>query len=248
MRYGVVIPVHNEAAHLEALVIRFLDGLPETVASVLTDVVLVENGSSDRTWAVAQALQRRYPGLVRALSIPRGSYGEAIRYGLTQASCTHLSILECDVLDAGFVAESIALFREGRAEFIVASKQHRRSVDRRPWKRRLMTRGFNLLLQRLVGYPGTDTHGLKSIEGELAQKLCRLATTTDEVFQTEIVLLAWHLGHAMVEVPIEIAEVRPTPARISRRVTKVLPILWQLRRSLRRFPAAPTVPKAGNKP
>jgi glycosyltransferase involved in cell wall biosynthesis len=239
MRYSVIIPAHNEAANLEALLTRFIEDLPPSVTAVLAEVLVVENGSTDGTLEVAQALERRFPTLVRVLSIPRGSYGEAIKHGMEQSRGTHLSILECDVLDDGFVAESIRLFREGRAEFIIASKQHRHSVDRRPWMRRLLTRGFNGLLHALVGYPGSDTHGLKSIEGKLARRLCGLTVSTDEVLQTEIVLLAWRLGHCVVEVPIEIGETRPTPVRILRRVPKVIPMLWELRRSLSRFPPRP---------
>ena len=242
MKYSVVIPAHNEGDHLANMVDSFIAHLPQDVSVVLGEVIVVENGSTDRTEEVAQDLERRYPGLVRALSIPKGSYGEAIRFGIQRAVGTHVSVLECDVLDARFVGESIRLFQAQRADFVVASKQHPRSVDRRPRKRRLMTRGFNFLLNRMIGYPGTDTHGLKSIEGDLARRLCSLAVCGDEVLQTELVLLAWRLGHRVVEVPIEIAEVRATPVRILRRVPKVLPIVWQLRRSLSRFPPRPAMP------
>jgi glycosyltransferase involved in cell wall biosynthesis len=237
MRCSVVIPVHNEGAGLESLLTQFVEGLPPPIAPLVTEILVVENGSTDITWHAALTLQHRFPGLVRALSIPCGSYGEAIKHGIVQSRGTHVSILECDLLDAGFLAESIRLFHAEEAEFVVASKRHRLSIDHRPFRRRFMTAGFNMLLRALVKHPGTDTHGLKSIEIQLAQRLCDLAMTTDEVFQTEIVLLAWRLGCRVVEVPIKIDEVRTTPVAILRRVPKVIPILWQLRQSLARFPS-----------
>ena len=89
---------------------------------------------------------------------------------------SHLSILECDFLDSSFVAKSIAIFRNGNAQLIVGSKRHSESSDRRPFKRRMLTLLYNLvLLQWFIGYPGTDTHGLKSIESGCARKLCREA-------------------------------------------------------------------------
>jgi hypothetical protein len=103
----------------------------------------------------------------------------------------------------------------------------------------LATSGFNVLLRLLVRYPGSDTHGLKCIEGALAKQLCAMSITTDEVFQSEIVLLAWRLGYTIHELAISIGEVRPTPARVGGRLPKVLPVLWQLRRSLRRLPPRP---------
>jgi hypothetical protein len=170
--------------------------------------------------------------------LPRGSYGEAIKTGMLESTGTHLSILECDVLDWGFVSRSIAIFREGRARFIVGSKRHKDAADRRPFKRRALTALYNLAFLRLCfGYPGTDTHGLKSIEAECAKQLCQTAVTTDEVFQVEIVLLAWRMGIAIDEIPIEIREVRSAPVSIRRRLPKVLGTVRELKKSLRRFPA-----------
>jgi hypothetical protein len=87
----------------------------------------------------------------------------------------------------------------------------------------------------LIGYPGSDTHGLKSIETNLAKRLCELAQTTDEIFQTELVLLAWKNGVTIEELPIRIEEHRATPVSIMRRVPMVLDLLSQLRSSMRRF-------------
>ena len=149
---------------------------------------------------------------------------------------THLSILECDFLDSAFVVKSIALFLEN-ARFIVGSKRHVESNDRRPFKRRALTALYNLIFLRIfIGYPGTDTHGLKSMESECAKELCRKAVTTDEVFQTEIVLLAWRLGFEIDEIPVHIHEIRTAPVSILHRAPKVLNTVRELRKSLKRFP------------
>lgn len=234
MRHSIVIPVHDEPC-VDELTSRFLAALPPAVTSVLHEVILVENGSTDGTLEACRRLAARHPHLVRVVVGDRASYGEAIRRGMLECRGSHLSILECDFLDVAFVERSIGAFRAGSARFLVASKRHPDSVDERPARRRLLTWGFNRILNALVGYPGSDTHGLKSIEAGLARQLCELAVTTDEVFQTEIVLIAWKLGVRIHELPIEIREVRPTPVAIARRVPKVLNIVGELRRSMRRF-------------
>jgi hypothetical protein len=237
MQHSIVIPVHNEAQHLEAHMSAFLDSVPPELAGMLHEVILVENGSTDGTRDACARLKERYSKLIRVCVLSRGSYGEAVKTGMLESTGTHLSILECDVLDWHFVSRSIVLFREGFAQFIVGSKRHKDAVDRRPFKRRAMTALYNLIFLRLgLGYPGTDTHGLKSIETECAKHLCRAAVTTDEVFQTEIVLLAWRMGVHIEEVPIQIREMRSTPVSIRRRLPKVLGTVRQLRRSLHRFP------------
>lgn len=234
MDYSIVIPAHNEATNLERFVTSFLQNLPRSVA--LAEIVLVENGSTDDTLQACYRLQQSFPKQIRVLSIGRASYGEAIKQGMLQARGTHLSILECDCLDADFVSDSVKLFQCQNARFIVASKRHPESLDRRPLKRRLLTAFYNYLVMSSVGYPGTDTHGLKSIETGLAKQLCELAITSDEIFQTEIVLLAWRLGVEICERPIRIRETRPAPVAIFKRVPMVLDTVRQLKHSLRRFP------------
>jgi len=239
MEYSIVIPAHNEADNLEPFVTSFIRCLPANV--VLSEILLVENGSTDDTLAVCERLQQAFPKQIRVLSIGRPSYGEAIKQGMLQSRGTHISILECDFLDAEFVSESIKLFESGKARFIVASKRHPQSIDRRPWKRRILTALYNyFLLHIFLGYPGTDTHGLKSIEASCAKQLCELAITTDEIFQTEIVLLAWRLGIKIHERPIRIQETRHAPVTVLRRVPKVMDTVRQLKRSLERFPANST--------
>ena len=115
MKYSIVIPAHNEASNIEAFVVDFIERLPESATKVLHEVVIVENGSTDGTLEACNLIRDRFPALVRVLSNERGSYGEAIKRGMMESEGTHLSILECDFLDAEFVAASVDLFEKGVA-------------------------------------------------------------------------------------------------------------------------------------
>jgi len=241
MKLSVVIPAYNEAANLEANIARFVQTLTVDVTEVLNEIIIVENGSTDGTLGSCRRVQQRFPNLIRVCTIPRASYGEAIKTGMLESQGTHISILECDFLDSQFISSSIAIFRSNRAQFVVGSKRHPRSADRRPLKRQLLTTLYNyVFLHLLIGYSGTDTHGLKSIETSVARRLCEIAITTDEVFQTEIVLLAWQLGIKIQEIPIQILEIRNPTVTVLRRLPKVLNTVRVLRRSLVRFPKLST--------
>lgn len=239
MEYSIVVPVHNEAANLESQVVRFIQEIPSALRSIVKEILLVENGSTDSSLEVCFMLAERYPRLVRVLTISRGSYGEAIKCGILESRGTHLSILECDFLDHTFLAKSIALFQTANASVIVGSKRHPEAVDERPFKRRALTYIYNMVLLRFcLGYTGTDTHGLKSFQTSVAQDLCKRAVTTDEILQTEIILLAWHDGLHIHEIPVTIRETRCTSVSIRRRLPKVLHTVRELRASLDR-PAPP---------
>ena len=236
MQISIVVPVHNEAENLESSVSTFVRTMPENTKQYLHECILVENGSTDDTYDACCRLQQLFPDLIRISRLKRGSYGEAIRKGMIESTASHVCILECDFLSADFVAQSIQAFNESGVEFLVGSKRHKLSVDRRPIKRRVLTYLYNsLLLHFFMGYPGTDTHGLKAIEANVAKRLCALALTTDEVFQTEIVLLAWKTGVLIQELPVQIVEKRSPTVSITRRVPKVMRTVRDLRRSLDRF-------------
>jgi glycosyltransferase involved in cell wall biosynthesis len=236
MKYSIIIPAHNEAQTIEQYISRFIRELPQSVSNVLLEVIIVENGSKDDTRAACERLREAFPNLIHVFSINRGSYGEAVKRGILETRGSHLSILECDFLDAKFVQDSISLFQAANVEFIIASKRHPDSLDRRPLKRRILTWGFNRVLNSISGYPGSDTHGLKSLETQLAKKLCELSITTDEIFQTEIVLLAWRLGRKIEELPIQIEERRATSVSIVQRLPKIVNLVSELRKSIKRFP------------
>ncbi|HMF44894.1 MAG TPA: glycosyltransferase [Polyangia bacterium] len=80
-RLTVVVPCYNEAERLDrGPLLAFVDGHPD--ASLL----LVDDGSSDATGAVLNAVAAERPGRVRALSLtPNRGKAEAVRQGMTDA-------------------------------------------------------------------------------------------------------------------------------------------------------------------
>ena len=77
---------------------------------------------------------------------------------------------------------------------------------------------------------------MSSVEAGLAKELCELTLTTDEIFQTEFVLLAWRRGATIVELPVRLEERRPATLSIRRRLPMVMNTIFAIRRSLARFP------------
>jgi glycosyltransferase involved in cell wall biosynthesis len=232
---SIVVPVHNEAENLYNLFMQFWDNLGD-LREKITEIHLMENGSNDDTLSVCKELEKKFPDTVIAQKVPFPSYGEAVKQGILSSLGETICILECDAMDVSFVSSSLAIIEEGRADFVVASKRHPKSRDLRPFKRRMLTYLFNLWLKLFFKFPGSDTHGLKTIRTETAKSICRVSITGDEVFQTEIVLLAHRMGFKVTEIPICLAETRDTKVAVYRRLPKVMNIIAELKRSLARFP------------
>jgi len=233
--FSAVVPVHQEAGTLESFVEDFLRLMKqEGFETRCREVFLIENGSSDGTKAACARLAAAHP-VVKTLSIGERSYGEALRQGILRVSGKYLVILECDFLDFGFVKQALKYLDEDTADFILSSKNCGRVGLSRPFTRRVLTSGFNGLLKKMSGYPGSDTRGLKAGTAELFRELTGLAQTGGEIFQTELVLLAWKTGRRIREIPLPVPEKRRTRFGVIPRSFSMLPALYSLRKSLSRF-------------
>lgn len=238
---SLVVPVHNEAGHLDAFVRGFVAEIKRTVEARQIELILVENGSTDDTAGVCRRLSETLPGVVKPHSVERPDYGAAVKQGILESQGEVVFMLECDCLDPIFVRECLGLIESRGAQFIVGSKRHPRASDTRPSKRRFLTWAFNkLLLNTVLGYPGSDTHGLKCVRTSLAKDLCGQSLTLGEAFQTELVLLAWKRGIDIFEVAVSIGEKRAAPVSIQRRIPKVVRLVGELRGSMRRFARTPS--------
>jgi glycosyltransferase involved in cell wall biosynthesis len=83
-RLSYFFPAHNEEANLEGLVEEALTVLP-TLAETF-EIIAVNDGSRDRTAAIADDLTARHPGIVRAVHHPTNlGYGAALRSGFAAA-------------------------------------------------------------------------------------------------------------------------------------------------------------------
>jgi glycosyltransferase involved in cell wall biosynthesis len=232
LRVDVVVPVHNEADCVHDFGREFLE--QALVTYPFLRLILVENGSNDRTFEECERLKSSFPSNVVVLRAERPSYGNALRVGMRTADAPYLVILEVDYLDLAFVNHSMKSLANDSFEVVIGSKRHPESRDERPRKRLFLTLAYNLLLKVLFGFSGTDTHGLKAFNAGAAKHLLGISRTADESFQTEIVLLSEKLKMRKTEVPVVIREKRPTPVSIMKRLPKVARSFIDLRRSLSR--------------
>jgi glycosyltransferase involved in cell wall biosynthesis len=83
-RLSYFFPAHDEEANIEALVAEALDALPRIAETF--EIIAVNDGSRDRTQALADELTGRHPGVVRAVHHRTNlGYGGALRSGFSAA-------------------------------------------------------------------------------------------------------------------------------------------------------------------
>ncbi len=228
-RISVVIPVYNEeeiveqasAAILEHAHLRGWD----------LELLLVENGSRDKTWELIKALENSNPQ-IRALQVGspgHGDYGLALKTGALASRGDLVINDEIDIGNFMFYDEAVSiLVNDASVDMVVGSKTLAGSNDRRPPFRRFATWCVNLLLRVLLGFKGTDTHGLKVWRRLKLESTVRACVTGKDIFASEIIVRAERAGFSIREIPIEIEEKRQARINLWKRVPHVLKNIFDL--------------------
>jgi len=222
---SIVIPIHNEEGILTAAVHDLLAKLPRLGKSF--ELILAENGSKDRTIAIAEQLSSDHPE-VSTFSAPEPDYGLALRLGIDRARGEFVMCDEIDICDVDFYARALALLEPGRAQLVVGSKAMRGAADKRPLGRKAATHVINGMLRIFLGFKGTDTHGLKAFRRDKLLETAHACIVNRDLFASELVIRAERGGIKVVEIPVTIIEKRPPSIDLFRRVPAVLKGLGRL--------------------
>ncbi len=222
---SIVIPIYDEEAILRASVIDLVDQLSAMPWSY--EIILAENGSKDGTREVARELASRFPQLV-CRHVEEANYGKALRDGILNARGTLVICDEIDLCDTDFYERAVALLRDDAIDLVIGSKAMPGAKDERPLNRRMGTRFINGLLRAMLGFRGTDTHGLKAFRRRALEPVVRSCVVDRDLFASELVIRAQRAGLGIREIPVRVLEKRPPSVGLARRVPSVLKNLAKL--------------------
>lgn len=77
------------------------------------EIIIVDDGSHDRTAEIADRYAAEYPEIVRAIHQPNGGHGEAVNTGIANATGLYFKVVDSDDwVDAGAYAKILGKLRE----------------------------------------------------------------------------------------------------------------------------------------
>lgn len=198
---SIVIPAHNEEYRLPGSLDRILKFLDSQTYEA--EVVVVENGSSDRTAEIAESYARDHKNILVHLE-PRAGKGLAVRRGMVEAVGEYRFI--CDA-DLSMPIEEVNRFLPPELtdfDIAIASREVPGAVRYgEPTYRHWIGRAFNFLVRTLT-LPGIhDTQcGFKCFRGEVAEDVFATQVIDGWTFDVEVLYIAIKRGYHLVEVPI----------------------------------------------
>ena len=234
-RISIVIPIYNEERILHAAIIDLRERL-ETFGWAY-EIILAENGSKDRTVAIGEELAVKYSdpasGQVKVISMGEPNYGRALKEGILLARGEIVLCDEIDLCDTDFHRRAVEILESGEADLVIGSKLAEGANDERPFIRHLASQAYSGLLQVLLGFRGTDTHGLKAFRRDRLIDVVRACLVDKDVFASELVIRAYRAGLEIEEIPVRVMEKRPPSINLAKRVPNVLKNLAKLTWAIR---------------
>lgn len=101
------IPCYNSENYMEKCIESILPGGEDV------EIIIVDDGSHDRTAEIADRYAAEYPEIVRAIHQPNGGHGEAVNTGITNATGLYFKVVDSDDwVDAGAYAKILGKLRE----------------------------------------------------------------------------------------------------------------------------------------
>lgn len=208
----VIVPAYNESFRIEASLRTILGYLSrQTYAS---NVLLVDDGSSDGTAEVARRLVSDHP-LLEVHSIPHAGKAAAVLYGLERATGDLILFSDADLATPITYLETFRAAVERGADVVIGSREGETATRiGEPSFRHLMGRGFNMMVRTLL-LPGIhDTQcGFKLFTAlardEILDRLLLYRTQDGVVtnpkvtaFDVELLVVARRRGLEIAIVPV----------------------------------------------
>ena len=226
-RLSLILPCYNEAERLPATLAAYLSHLPSTPGTV--EVVVVDDGSTDGTAAVAQAVAAGDPRVRVLPSSPNHGKGFAVRTGMLAAVGELVVFTDAD---GAYGPGELDRVVHALAEAPVAIGVRPAASATARFARSVASRGFNRLLRALLGLPFHDTQcGLKGFHQQAARAVFSRARVDGFAFDVEVLVLASRLGLAVAEVAVQ-AQHRPgSTVHLLGDSRRMLGEVWALRRT-----------------
>lgn len=198
---SIIIPAYNESRRLPQTLERINQFI--LTQSYHTEVIVIENGSSDETYQIGYQFAQIHPEFKIFSEKERGK-GLAVRRGMMEAKGAYRFMCDADLSMP--IEETNRFLPPLLDDFDIAIASREAPGSERfnePLYRHLGGRGVNAMIQ-LLALPGLhDTQcGFKCFEANVAMDLFTHLSLTGWSFDIELLFIARRRGYRIVEVPI----------------------------------------------
>ena len=238
MKRLIIIPTYNELANAPILIERNFKHIPDA------HILIIDDGSPDKTGEKIKEIQRRYPGLFLLERASKSGLGSAYRTGFAwglERGYEELIEMDADlshrVRDLKKMIEAKEL--QPNTDLVIGSRWvPGGKTENWSKSRELLSRAANLYVRAMLGMGVKDsTAGFRIYSSSILERLNLEAIKSEGYsFQIEMTRAVYKLGGKMIEVPITFRERENGVSKMSKNIVReamLLVTIWGLKRFLR---------------
>ena len=202
---SVVIPAYNEGSHIEQTINSVTKYLSTIEDHYRWEVIVVDDGSTDSTLAIAEAAAADNPGVRIAPHPANFNLGQALRYGFSVARGDYIVTLDADLSYAPtHIGRLLDAISTSNAKIVIASPyMDGGSVEGVPTVRLTASRTANRLLSRAAkGQLTTVTGMVRAYDAVFLKRLDLKAM--DVEINAEIIYKAQLMRARIAEIPADL--------------------------------------------
>lgn len=189
---SLILPVHNQEKIIIPVVAEIIKDLNKH--KIDFEILLVENGSSDKTHIVIKQLASNN-SRIQALTAKKG-YGSAIIKGLEEAKGKYVSYMPSDgQLDPKLIAQLYKIITVNNYDLIKI-----RRISRESFIRTIRSNVFNILTRALFKITVVDINGSPRIFLRNWLPILKIQSK-DSFIDAEMSIKAYYLGWKIKELP-----------------------------------------------
>ena len=238
MKRLIIIPTYNELANAPILIERIFNHITNS------HILIIDDGSPDKTGQKIKEIQRRYPGLFLLERASKSGLGSAYRTGFAwglERGYEELIEMDADlshrVRDLKKMIEAEEL--QPNTDLVIGSRWvSGGKTENWSKSRELLSRAANLYVRAMLGMGVKDsTAGFRIYSSSILERLNLEAIKSEGYsFQIEMTRAVYKLGGKIIEVPITFRERENGVSKMSKNIVReamLLVTIWGLKRFLR---------------
>jgi SAM-dependent methyltransferase len=232
---SLIVPAYNEGGRILATLRHASEALPRLAAA--TEILVVDDGSTDDTAAVAEAFASQVP--IRVLRQPRNrGKGAAVAAGVAAACHPFVAFTDADCpYDLERLRPMLGALQDGAADVAIGARELEESEINRGYGalRHLSGRTLSVLTSLALGLPFRDSQcGLKAFRADVARRLFSVRTVDGFGFDFEILTAALHNGFRVQRFPVRLTHNDDSRIQLVRDSLRMARDLWRVRGQLHR--------------
>jgi glycosyltransferase involved in cell wall biosynthesis len=229
----IVFPAYNEADKLEEAVDKVTEALNKFTRSY--EIIIAEDGSTDGTDKLAEALAEKYPFVKHIHREKRLGRGTALKNAFKQSRGKVLVYMDLDLAtDLGHLQPLVEAVESEGYEFATGSRMLGESKVKRSGTRNLASKTYNFMVRVVLGSKLRDHQcGFKAFRRDALMEILDEVDANHWFWDTEILVRAHRRGYRIKEIPVSWEGGRETKVRLLQDSLnmgwQILSLWWRLK-------------------